>query len=206
MKRIVNGVTYNTDTSTAIARWQREDEDEGTQEEMILYQTRGGAFFVHEIRETKAWNEREREYEERSRHAFEPMSPEEAHKWLLEGDVEVFHNPFDDPPEASAEAEPGATIYLRVPSSLKNRVDEAAKNEKVSGNVWAMRCVERCLAASGDDADRLTYHLMAVSDAIKLDWIEPNKKTLARGKRKNIKRLIASCSERLTELDRALAP
>jgi hypothetical protein len=38
------------------------------------------------------------------------MSPEEAHKWMMNGDIEVFHNPFEDPPEATAEAEPGATI------------------------------------------------------------------------------------------------
>jgi hypothetical protein len=63
----------------------------------------------------------------------------------MEGDVEVFRNPFEDPPEATAEAEPGATIYIRVPASLKRSVDEAAKSEKLSGNVWAMRCVEHCL-------------------------------------------------------------
>jgi predicted transcriptional regulator len=62
-----------------------------------------------------------------------------------EDDVEVFNNPFDDPPEAAAEAEPGATIYIRVPASLKKRVDEAAREVELSGNVWAMRCVEQCL-------------------------------------------------------------
>ena len=143
MKRIVNGVTYSTDTATMLARSKWEDDGErvvGT-----LYQTRGGAFFVDEEITKTVWNEGEREHQEQTVNSFAPLSPEGAHKWLMEGDVEVFRNPFEDPPEATAEAEPGATIYIRVPASLKRSVDEAAKSEKLSGNVWAMRCVERCL-------------------------------------------------------------
>ncbi len=150
MKRIVNGVTYNTDTSTRLAQasWERDDEQfVGT-----LYQTRGGAFFVDEEITSQVWNESERAHEAKVWHAFEPLSPKDAHKWLLEGDVEIFSNPFDDPPEASAEAEPGATIYIRVPASLKRRVDEAARKDGVSGNVWAMRCLERCLGAEPADS------------------------------------------------------
>jgi hypothetical protein len=146
MKRIVNGVTYNTDTSTLLAksRWESDNDDTlGS-----LYQTRGGAFFVDMEISRKEWNESEREYEVKVGHTFQPLSPEDAHKWLLTGEVEVFSNPFEDPPEAAAEAEPGATIYIRVPASLKRRVDHAAEGEKVSGNVWAMRCVERCLTGA----------------------------------------------------------
>ena len=144
MKRIVNGVTYNTETSTRLAesRWQADDEEErfGT-----LYQTRGGAFFV-DVEITKpVWNEREEQTESKVTNVFEPMSPEKAHEWILTGEVEIFHNPFDDPPEASAEAEPAATIYIRVPASLKQRVDEAAGEAKMSGNAWAMRCIEHCM-------------------------------------------------------------
>ncbi len=73
---------------------------------------------------------------------------------MADGDVEIFRNPFEDPPEAEAEAKPGATIYIRVPASLKRSVDEAAKAADVSGNVWAMRCVERCLNGVPDDIVR----------------------------------------------------
>src|SRR5688572_18178340 len=132
MKRIVNGVTYNTDTSSMLARWEWEEADYnhvvtefGTD---VLYQTRGGAFFLHKEKTKREWNEVEREHVERVRHEFVPLSPEEASKWLMEGDVEVINNPFDDPPEAKAEAEPGATLYIRVPGALKRRVDEAASN------------------------------------------------------------------------------
>jgi hypothetical protein len=143
MKRIINGVTYNTETSTRLASAKWGDDDESVVGD--LYQTRGGAFFVDEETTKRVWNEREREWQERVEHAFNPLSQEEAHRWILEGEVEVFHNPFDDPPEAEAEAEPGATIYIRVPAALKRRVDDAARGEKLSGNAWAMKCVEKCL-------------------------------------------------------------
>jgi hypothetical protein len=144
MKRIVNGVTYNTDTATLLA--QSKWEEDGEHAVGTLYQTLGGAFFVNEEITKTIWNEGEREHQKQTTNNFVPLSPEGAHKWLMEGgDVEVFRNPFEDPPEATAEAEPAATIYIRVPASLKRFVDEAAKSEKLSGNVWAMRCVERCL-------------------------------------------------------------
>lgn len=144
MKRIIDGMTYNTDTSTRIAeaKWEHDDEIHTG----VLYQTLGGAFFVDDEIAKQVWNQHDEQHEERVEHTFEPMSQEDAHKWMLDGEVEVFNNPFDDPPEATAEAEPGATIYIRAPASLKRRVDDAARASKVSGNVWAMRCVEQCLA------------------------------------------------------------
>lgn len=144
MKRIINGVTYNTNTSTAIAQAKWSDESERTTG--TLYQTRGGAFFVHEEVVKNIYNERTREWGEKTDNDFLPLSQAGAHKWLMEGDVEVFHNPFDDPPEAAAEADPGATIYIRMPASLKRRVDEEAQLSELSGNVWAMRCIEKCIA------------------------------------------------------------
>jgi hypothetical protein len=160
MKRIVNGVTYNTATSSRLAEshWNGDD---GTVFG-ALYQTRGGAFFVDAEITRQVWNEDDRRHESKVEHVFAPQSPEEAHNWLLEGDVEVFINPFDDPPEATAEAEPGATIYIRVPASLKRLVDEAAQNAKVSGNVWAMRCVERCLNPNPDAKEELAtaYYIL----------------------------------------------
>jgi hypothetical protein len=151
MKRIIHGVTYNTATATRLAesRWTTHNDATGSDDQVLgtLYQTQGGAFFVHAEITEQAWDQSEEAYRPSVVHEFDPLSPERAHKWFLEGDVEVFHNPFgDDPPEAVAEAEPGATIYVRVPSSLKQRVEEAARAENLSGNVWAMRCLERCVA------------------------------------------------------------
>lgn len=148
MKRIIDGVTYNTLTATELGRMEWAD-DNGDHTES-LYQTRGGAFFTVHFATAQVWVERHAQMEERERVEFNPLSAEEAQKWMMGTvfEVEVFHNPFEDPPEAVAESELGATIYLRVPASLKQRVDEAAKTAGVSANTWAMRCLERCAAAS----------------------------------------------------------
>jgi hypothetical protein len=145
MKRIVDGLTYNTDTSTLLAKaeWTLNDQwspHQGAECEGELYQTRGGAFFLVTTIHTKT-----AEGEPRDKVELEPLSADRAQGWLLEGDVEVYRNPFEDPPEAAAETEAGATLYIRVPAALKRDVDEAAREAKVSGNAWALRCVERCL-------------------------------------------------------------
>src|SRR6266404_2783921 len=108
MKRIVNGVTYNTDTSTALGKKTWEDDGEATNQPQrqieVLYVNRGGAYFIHEEKTYLVWNQREQVREERTDHSFIPQSADDAQKWLLEGDdVEVFDNPFGDPPEATAE-------------------------------------------------------------------------------------------------------
>jgi hypothetical protein len=157
MKRIVNGTTYNTETSTELARREGEPED-GAKKVETLHVTRGGAFFAIEETARTIWNEREDESETRVTNSFIPMSAEKAHNWMMTGDVEVFRNPFEDPPEASAEAEPGATIYVRVPLALKRSVDEAAGEAGVSGNVWAMRCIERCLGGFPQELAKI-FHI-----------------------------------------------
>ncbi|MFO1099031.1 MAG: hypothetical protein U1E81_12410 [Xanthobacteraceae bacterium] len=108
MKRIINGLTYNIETSKLLGRseWHRDDDSFENAEidfEEELFQTKGGAFFKV-IWETKRfWNESERENKERIRVNFVPMSRDQAQKWMLEGDTEVLDNPFGDPPEATAE-------------------------------------------------------------------------------------------------------
>jgi len=144
MKRILDGVTYNTETSTLLAKSEY-DGNPGEGVEM-LYQTRGGAFFVYceEIRQV--WVERSSKTVEKVTSTVEPKSSDQAQQWLMEGDREIFSNPFEDPPEASAADDRGAsTLYIRVPASLKARVEKAAETEGLSANSWLMRCAERCL-------------------------------------------------------------
>jgi hypothetical protein len=145
MKRIIDGVTYNTDTSTKLARSEYKTQYNHATNPCVglLYQTRGGAYFVHENIDLGRENAGDQNsFKDR----FLALSIDEAQKWLVGGsEVEVFHNPFTDPPEAAAESEPSATIYMRVPVSLKKRLEEAANDEGLSGNSWAMRCMERCL-------------------------------------------------------------
>jgi hypothetical protein len=96
----------------------------------------------------KVWVERDREWVERERINVIPYDSKGAHDWMMVGEVEVIDNPFGDPPEAEAETEPGATVYVRVPPSLKRAIDQAASKASLSVNTWAMQCLERCLKGS----------------------------------------------------------
>jgi hypothetical protein len=152
MKRIVHGVTYNTGTSTVLARATRvEDNGERMQ---TLYQSFRGAFFVVDEGSKRVWNERRREWGTEEEVTFEPLSPERAHDWMLTGQVDVIKNPFDAPPEEIAEAEPGSTIYVRVPAALKRRIDKAARQAEMSVNAWVMRCLDQGLEASQSPEER----------------------------------------------------
>lgn len=148
MKRIIDGVTYNTETATTVARAEVVDPEWGGNPEerkkMVMYQTRGGAFFVHVHVEWTVRNRRTEEADERQRDVFEPMTREAAHAWVMDGEVELLNDVFGEPPEAIAEETPGATLYIRVPAALKDRVEGLARDEGASLNAWAMRCMERC--------------------------------------------------------------
>jgi predicted HicB family RNase H-like nuclease len=157
MKRIIDGVTYNTDTSTrlAVSDYETLYNNESRPCQGTLYQTRGGAFFVWQAIDLASDGD---SGELIVRNRFEALSAKEAEEWIMTGDTEVFHNPFGEPPEAEAEDEPGSTIYLRVPTSLKKRVEEAAERQNLSTNAWTMRCIEDGLMLAS--ADRAVQELI----------------------------------------------
>jgi predicted HicB family RNase H-like nuclease len=181
----------------AESSWEDKDHNGLTTAEHkhTLYQTRGGAFFVDEETTQSVWNERERETETKTSNTFIPMSPEQAHKWMMTGEVEVFRSPFELPPEAEAEAEPGSTIYIRVPAALKSNVDKAARAAKVSGNVWAMRCLEQCLEKPDTPEDKPTE---IPEDLYHAWWIASNFRVYAKAKDTEWKR--EECIEALSEI------
>ena len=117
MKRVVDGVTYNTVTSSLVAVSEWEEDDQGPKKSIgvtqELFQTRGGAFFLLVRREWSEWDQNEREWFPNERLEIMPVSRERAQGWLLSGQVEIVDsNVFGEPPEAEAEEKPGATIYL----------------------------------------------------------------------------------------------
>ena len=85
MKRIIDGVTYNTDTSTRLAQSEYETEYNHESKPCIgtLYQTRGAAFFVHEAINIGWVDELQ---EEIWRNRFIALSESEAQKWLMTGE------------------------------------------------------------------------------------------------------------------------
>ncbi len=133
MKRIIDGKTYNTETATKAA-YSRRNEDLEYQDE-FLYVTRGGAFFLHIFDQMD-----ENGY-------IRVLTKNDAHGWIMSGEVEIYTDVFGEPPEveAAGSGKPEATIYVRVPEPLKRRIDAEAKETSQSINAWAMRCLERCL-------------------------------------------------------------
>ncbi len=150
MKRIIGGKTYNTDTSSIVARYEYE-RAAGAEVEVTVYQTRGGALF-----EVRRWQERvDGGYgppEYKARAEFEPMDREALVRLVAETDgLEIIDNTvLEDPPEATAETKPEAVIFVRVPASLKQRLDDEARVAGQSANAFAARCLERCLQASAE--------------------------------------------------------
>ena len=51
-------------------------------------------------------------------------------------------------PGVEAELIGGATLSLAVSAKLKDRIDDAAKNENVSVDTWALRVLEEALRRS----------------------------------------------------------
>jgi predicted HicB family RNase H-like nuclease len=143
VKRIINGITYNTDTSVRIAR--KDGEYSEGPYCTILYKTRGGAYFLDQAETVLSYDQETAETRvvDRKR-TFVPMSRDDAEEWYLEGETEVLVEAFAELPEAAAEAETEAGVYLRLPMVLKTRIEAAAKNARLSLNAWAMRCFERC--------------------------------------------------------------
>jgi hypothetical protein len=132
VKKIINGLTYKTDTSTLIAKAESTGEAyfQGPEEttHSWLYQTRGGAFFLHERTETSKKDKND-EWKQVARNEFFPMTYDRALRWFMSAEVELLSDVFGEPPEATAEPTQGATLYIRVPTSLKGRLETLANKE-----------------------------------------------------------------------------
>lgn len=132
MKRIIGGVTYDTDTATevfgenhpshqSLAWWQ-------------LFQTRHGAFF-------QVVCDHDGESIE-----IKPLSDQEAQALLEKRAnhlVEQYFGPF--PEYGSAERR----LTLRMPIGLARRVEAAAAQHDQPVNRYITRCLERSVAQEG---------------------------------------------------------
>ena len=143
MKRIVNGVTYNTQTSTRLARRRLVEANESEKLIQILYQTRGGAFFVVEANDD-VWNEESRSPKLET---FGPLS-RIAPKRRSVGCLKAKFTSFKIPSGTRRRQPLKRNQVLRsicASATLKRAADSAARHQNLSGNVWAMRCIEHCL-------------------------------------------------------------
>jgi hypothetical protein len=148
MKRVIGGVSYNTNTSTLVAKASWEENDGHVRYTNQLYQTRGGAFFLHTHKRNREWSKEDNAFTIAEIDSFEPMTYDEAQNWVLNGnDVEQINEKiFGEVPEATAETPTEATLFIRLPVSLKERIEDNAKSRGLSVNATVMRCLEAWLS------------------------------------------------------------
>ena len=130
MKRIIDGQTYNTETSNEI--FVREHPDSHAW--WGLYQTRAGAFFkIHVDHDGEEFLE------------FGPISDTEAQRLLEKHANHLVEKYFDVIEGGSAERR----LTIRLPINLARRVEEAALAKNVSVNAYAMRALEGAVTKDG---------------------------------------------------------
>jgi hypothetical protein len=145
MKRIIDGKTYNIDTSTLVGQYEYEDDqDRATTAE--VYVNRGGAFFI-----VHSWMAQEDHEEPFRKFYFEASSREDIERLIASPshgrNFEIVDaRALTAPPEAEAETDSASTAYLRLPVSLKQRIEGEAQSAGLSLNAWAIRCLESCCA------------------------------------------------------------
>jgi hypothetical protein len=140
IRQVIDRRIYDTAASLQLAtvRWTGRD---GVSYSAEVWQTRLGRYFT-----TTRWTEPGRHG--RRLHEVGPLAFGDAERLLgtigkpggLEG--EVFVDPFADGAEAAF-----AELRLRLPATLKHRVDMTARRAGVSVNKWLLRTVEAALAA-----------------------------------------------------------
>jgi hypothetical protein len=167
IKRIISGRTFNSETSLLLAEEidmfempDRFDVPMAHVTRRRLYQTKMGAFWLHETIDHEPLPF-DLELEEATypkewlSDKTLPLSRAEARKWLLEREgatMTVHQNPFQDPPEAGAEdddgdvAESATILYLRIAPALKAAIERAAKEGGVSVNTWASSLLQQSLS------------------------------------------------------------
>jgi predicted DNA binding CopG/RHH family protein len=130
MKRIIDGITYNTDTATEVFSF----ENAYSGAWFGVYQTRHGAFFS-----VKCEHDGET-------HTFTPLSDEEARKLLERHANHLVEQYFGPCPEyGSAERR----LTVRIPMGLARRVETAAETQKLDMNKYIQRTLEKAVASDG---------------------------------------------------------
>jgi predicted DNA binding CopG/RHH family protein len=130
MKRIIAGVTYDTETATEVCGGDAEHSSAWWQ----LYQTRHGAFF-------KVVCDHDGETL-----SFVPLSDDEAQELVERHANHLVEQYFGLFPEyGSAERR----LTLRIPIGLARRVEAAAERRGQPVNRYIARCLERCVRDDG---------------------------------------------------------
>lgn len=142
LKRVIDGKSYNTATSTLIHHVElstHETYGPGFEHCLQLYRTRFGKFFLVERNESYL-NAASGESDLRDN--LFPLDQDQALKWMEKHCNEKVEK-YIDVPEAG---DPSTTLTLRMDRALKNLLNAAALKEGVSMNVWCVRILEEAVA------------------------------------------------------------
>lgn len=124
-KRIIEGKTYNTETSTLLGWWEPDD----APYEHALFKTRHGAYFLYTLGHANLDE------------FIEPKEAEAAKRWMEQHcSADRIEAEFGEMPEAG---DSEARITLRIPETLRKRVAVIAQERNQSLNAWIQRCLER---------------------------------------------------------------
>jgi hypothetical protein len=143
VKRIINGFSFNTETSTIVAKYGFQDHPDpaiGLWNDAVIRKTRAGAFF-----EVYSWTERGQR-----QHHFRALTRDTLDRLITETpDLKIIDQAaIDEAPEVAAESRTAATIFVRVPADLKRRLDAGARREGKSTNAYALKLFERALESA----------------------------------------------------------
>ena len=185
MKRIIDGATYNTDTATLVASGRADNDPQVV--ETVLYQNRAGLYFCVDTI-TVSFRDRHGEIKERVDHEWNVVGDAAKARAFCEEFALTIDRDIEDMPPEAAPGEKLATVYLRVTPTLKADLDEASSEDKISGNLWATRCLERCLG------QRNGYGLTELFQISDIAWSFTNDDAFGASR--------AKCLEALTEISR----
>lgn len=138
-KRIIDGKTYNTETATRLAGWDKTEDNYPVSYGEHLYKNRYGAFFLYSYGDDEPYGPQEE---------LKPFTPEQAREWLEKYnayDVDLIESLFGRLPEAGSSE---SKFTLRLPDNLRLRLAMRAKRNGQSLNAWIVRCLEQC---AGDE-------------------------------------------------------
>ena len=132
MKRIIGGVTYDTDTATEV--FSKSHRDPSSLAWWGMYQTRHGAFFTATC-----------DHDGES-HEFAALTDRQAEKLLERHANHLVEQYFGPCPEyGSAEKR----LTVRMPIGLYRRIESAATAQNLDVNKYIQRSLEKATAADG---------------------------------------------------------
>jgi HicB family len=149
VKRIIDRITYNTDTATALCELPCATiyQSDFLYHETSLYLTRSGHFFLSGWGNAKTlWATAEGQNSWSGGDGIRPCTPDEAREYLEEaGATEVIERLFPESLEVGEEIDDEVRSTLRLPANLRDRLANAAEFLGISLNAYMVRALEKAI-------------------------------------------------------------